>query len=931
MNHVITTYGGGELFVLIFNGIAALFKTDQTGFVMPLIRIGLTVGSVYMLILMLMRSSLEEGLKWFLWVVIATNLLFLPKTTVWIHDPLMKTKEKVDNVPFALGAFASLVSQMGRGITEKMESVFTLPDYMPYHKTGTVFASSLMSQVGQFRIVNAEFKGNMERFVNQCVVYDAMIGHKYTFDDLQNQKDIWTFVSANASPLLGFLYKAGNTPGTIVTCKEGAQNLKELWTAEIDRATATYGSRVQNQSLTKSVFFIHLQNGVQLMTGISENAARILQQEMMINAIEDASNNKLSELGSPSNYGATKALLQQRSAYAVAGDIAAKTLPLFKNVIEALSYGLFIFIVVLALLPNGYRVLMTYFGILVWTQLWAPLYAILNLIMTLYGKAETTSLVGTSGLTLFNSSAIINAHADMVTLAAWLSVSIPFISYGILKQGAAAFVGLAHHLGSAMQTSASGAASEAVSGNISLGNMSMGTQAYQNTSAFQHNTSPSYTASQFKSMSLSGIEKNTFGDGTQAFNDQRLSHLSVQIMGTENRSFSEQQNLNKAISMAKSKSMAANEATEAALQTSTNFLSRVGTDKFTGEDYTKNISASDAKSLQNFDHFVKTIQQNTGLTETQAVEVALGAGLGGSLKFLSADAKGNFSSAAARRQAIDTASSLAQQLGYSETSEKVVSAAQSLSEGTRDTQGMEVGTGALSSLNHAHSLREEALIAHHQVDTLSKDISSSQSKGIVITKELTQDVLKFIAQHPANPGPNGLSGGQIGYKEAYRILENGGDERAVYLKRFQEQNPQYSLQSINIAGERQALSSPYTNQDQSYKSMADIQAQHALNTQNVQSQIKATGQLNPGSLDDNTLKDGVLEQIGQTEGTINAGRRQMANQEKFLQDAEKASQEKTLGVTAGKNLAVSAVEGLSSVGKDIADSLDNLPPPIPFP
>jgi hypothetical protein len=59
---------------------------------------------------------------------------------------------------------------------------------------------------------------------------------------------------------------------------------------------------------------------------------------MMINAIEEASNNKLSELGAASNYAATKALLQQRSAYAVAGEIAARTLPLFKNVIEALSY-----------------------------------------------------------------------------------------------------------------------------------------------------------------------------------------------------------------------------------------------------------------------------------------------------------------------------------------------------------------------------------------------------------------------------------------------------------------------------------------------------------------------------------------------------------------------------------------------------------------
>jgi len=120
----------------------------------------------------------------FLWVVVATNLLFLPKTTIFIHDPLCNTKSKVDNVPFALGAFASIVSQVGKSITEKFESVFSLPDYMPYHKTGTVFASALMSQVGQFRIVDPVFKGNMERFVNQCIVYDAMIGHKYTLNDL---------------------------------------------------------------------------------------------------------------------------------------------------------------------------------------------------------------------------------------------------------------------------------------------------------------------------------------------------------------------------------------------------------------------------------------------------------------------------------------------------------------------------------------------------------------------------------------------------------------------------------------------------------------------------------------------------------------------------------------------------------------------------
>src|SRR5262245_4671255 len=140
--HVITTYGGGELFFLVFNGIAALFKTDGTGLVLSLIRVGLMVGLVYVLVLMLVRGQLEEGIRWFLCVVVATNLIFLPKASVFIHDPLMGKKYKVDHVPLALGGFASFVSHVGKTITEKVESVFTLPDYMPYHKTGTVFASS---------------------------------------------------------------------------------------------------------------------------------------------------------------------------------------------------------------------------------------------------------------------------------------------------------------------------------------------------------------------------------------------------------------------------------------------------------------------------------------------------------------------------------------------------------------------------------------------------------------------------------------------------------------------------------------------------------------------------------------------------------------------------------------------------------------------
>ncbi|MBI2707957.1 MAG: conjugal transfer protein TraG N-terminal domain-containing protein [Proteobacteria bacterium] len=812
MEHVITTYGGGELFKLVFDGIAALFKTDSTGVLTPLIRVGLTIGSFYVIILMLYRDQLIEGVKWFLWVVIATNLLFLPKTTVFIHDPLANTKNKVDNVPWALGAFAGLVSYVGKTVTETFESVFSLPNYLPYHKTGTVFASSLMSQVGKFRIVDPVFKGNMERFVNQCVVYDAMIGHKYTLSHLQNTPDIWELVKSKASPVLGFLYQDESSPGAVVTCKEGAQKLEKLWADELMRATSIYGTRVQDRSMNEMAFYTGVLESARLLSDgkyISDQARTILRQEMMINAIEAGSNNKLSELGVAANYAATKALLQQRSAYAIAGEIAARTLPLFKNVIEALSYALFIFIVVLALLPNGHKVLTTYFGILLWTQLWAPLYAVLNLVMTLYGRKESVAQGLGKGLTLLNSSAIINANMDMTTLAAWLSVSIPFISYGILKQGAGAFVGLAQHLGSAMQAASSGAAAETVSGNISLGNISMGTQAYQNTSAFQHNTSPSHNSSQFTTMGLDGIETATHATGSQTFTDHGVSQGSVQEMATYNESVEMQQRLSHAENFANSKSMAAGKQMESAYQQTANFMNHVGSDVFAGENYNKSLTSSESKALQEHKNLIDDIKSSGHFTEAQAVEAAIYAKGGIEVMGTGAGISGNFSSNAARQKAIETAQSFAKTKGYTESLDKVLSAAKAVSEGQNDTKGTSLAEGAMASFNEARHMREEATLAHSKVDEISNSFSSTQSTGIQEQRNITQEILDYIAEQPAPSSPDGNKGGSIGARGALAIQQQGGEEYQAYKRGFQGANPQYSVAGINVGQEQEKLETQF--------------------------------------------------------------------------------------------------------------------------
>ena len=276
------------------------------------------------------------------------------------------------------------------------------------------------------------------------------------------------------------------------------------------------------------------------------------------------------------------------------------------------------------------------------------------------------------------------------------------------------------------------------------------------------------------------------------------------------------------------------------------------------------------------------------------------------------------------------------------------------------------------------------MVAHNTVDTISKDMSSSQSKGITISKELTQEVLEFIAHQPTNPGPDGASRGEIGYKEARRIIENGGDERASYLKGFQEAHPEYTIQSINVAGAQSALQSQYETQAQQHRSNAGIQAQHQTNTQDVQHQANASAlnqtRLEQASLDQThlgqtsldqtrpdqeslgktsinqtnlgkttldqksaespqkegestgksqSIKNFVEQQFADTNKKIEVGSEEIGKKEEPLQTAERTSQEKTLGVTAVKNLVVSAVEGVVTTGKDVAKVIAELPPPPP--
>ena len=89
--------------------------------------------------------------------------------------------------------------------------------------------------------------------------------------------------------------------------------------------------------------------------------------------------------------GRAQAVAQMNASWLNYGKVAEQALPVFRNVIEAVTYAMFPLFVLLLLLTSGRETMMAFKGyasILIWIQLWPPLYAILNYMASIYAAYD---------------------------------------------------------------------------------------------------------------------------------------------------------------------------------------------------------------------------------------------------------------------------------------------------------------------------------------------------------------------------------------------------------------------------------------------------------------------------------------------------------------------------------------------------------------
>ncbi len=160
--------------------------------------------------------------NWVVPIVLSLNLLFLPKTSVHIIDKVDAHFHyvKVDNIPVGLAAIPSIVSQVSRYLTQKIEQDFTAVDGLRYGETGMLFAARLVQKGLEAQLADPLDRENVKGFMRRCFLWPYVYSNvKGLKSEAKKSKDILGFIDTHAHSMLGTYWKEDNGQATFVPCK----------------------------------------------------------------------------------------------------------------------------------------------------------------------------------------------------------------------------------------------------------------------------------------------------------------------------------------------------------------------------------------------------------------------------------------------------------------------------------------------------------------------------------------------------------------------------------------------------------------------------------------------------------------------------------------------------------------------------------------
>lgn len=475
MLEIYTIYGGG-MWKTAFDAVVTLIGSNTFSTLMRMA--GIFAVLAVMMTFIKQRNPMVF-VQWLAIFMLINTILVVPKRTVQvidISDPAAVWK--TDNVPVGLAAIASLTTSIGFKLATLYDTLMARPDSVTYSKTGMLFGSQIVADTSDFTTQNPELALMLPDYVENCVIGDILLNHKYTVNQLLNSTDPLGLITSQPSPLRG-IFKTTSSTREFLTCRDAAIQIRTLANTEANTTSATF------TMLTRRIFGNRVNGASLLANAMSESygyfyaggmsAAQIMKNNITNSAVRQGVKGfaaRSSDTANLLNLATENSATKQRLSWAAGNALATRTLPFAQSLLMLILVCLFPLMIALAASNHslfGLNTLKIYVGGFIYFQMWPVMFAILNYASNFWLQSKT----GGTALVLANTDVVALQHSDVANLAGYLSLSIPVLAFFLTKGAAAIGSQVAGSVLSSAAFGSAGVAATTADGNWSFNNMSM--------------------------------------------------------------------------------------------------------------------------------------------------------------------------------------------------------------------------------------------------------------------------------------------------------------------------------------------------------------------------------------------------------------------------------------------------------------------------
>lgn len=491
-------YWNGSQIRDLFEAVVTITgSADYTGLLKTLILFGFLC---VITVCALRYRGLDAG-SFIFAVLLFYGVTLLPKTDIAINDERSGSVYVVSDVPLGLAFMASTTSHVGHWLTEIFEDTFAGVEAERFSRFGMVFPERAVNAVLAAGPVTVQGRTLISDFNRNCVMPE-LIDTPSKIEALSTSANLWQTISQ-----VGWVNPARmtqDTAGNWIGCDEAIAFIdNHMANTELPAIQKHLAMKLLPDQIDAGTLILRvLPQAESLLLGISRSLSSSIKHSVFMNTLQSDIDNVAALAGHPLATATALAKAQGNLSseinYRTMAEIAKDALPKVRNSLEFIILASFplVFIMVLAVGHMAGTILRSYFTLLIWIQLWAPISAVMNYLIIHTDSHPMNQIINEYGAnTIYAANLIREAGASSQAIAGFLTILAPVIAFAIAKGSDFATAQLAASVMAPAQSAAQSQGASLTSGNISLGNTSWGNVSTNNIGGNKSDRSMGYTDS----------------------------------------------------------------------------------------------------------------------------------------------------------------------------------------------------------------------------------------------------------------------------------------------------------------------------------------------------------------------------------------------------------------------------------------------------